>query len=478
MREQKQWQIEGWIPLVAGLSWLWAGMSGGVVGLLFCLLPGVPLLATGGSKLLWPGDPRIQQFAALGGVLGVVVAIPGLFFIGFLPALMLAALSAASFVAAGTVSVKQEPHVDGVPEPRPSLSLHAQVAIDDALLATMQFGMTVPSGEQASRVEHEVKAARDLYQSRGWLEKPDTYHLEPPPLEAPRIRDRQVRGRGGRHHYEHLSFESEYEPHAEEPGRERWLSYERNRTAHAWVMRQPSAEPRPWVVCIHGYQMGSPTIDIGAFDPRFLVDELGLNVVFPVLPLHGPRKMGRRSGDGFLAGDILDSVHGEAQAMWDIRRLVSWARGQGAPAVGVHGLSLGGYNAALLASLQPDLACAIAGIPATDFARLVWRHAPPLQLAYMEHQGVVHDEVAEVLRVVSPLALEPLVPRDGRAIYGGVADRLVPPDQVRDLWRHWEEPDMVWYQGAHITFQLDSRVRELVKRVLCERLLEKEALPA
>ena len=53
---------------------------------------------------------------------------------------------------------------------------------------------------------------------------------------------------------------------------------------------------------------------------------------------------------------------------------------------------------------------------ATDFARLVWRHAPPLQLKFMEHQGVVHDEVAEVLRVVSPLALEPLVPMEGRAI--------------------------------------------------------------
>ena len=71
------------------------------------------------------------------------------------------------------------------------------------------------------------------------------YHREPPPLEAPQIRDREVRLRGGRVHYEHVSFDSEYEPYAEEPGRERWLSYERNQTAHAWVLRQPSSEPRP-----------------------------------------------------------------------------------------------------------------------------------------------------------------------------------------------------------------------------------------
>lgn len=164
--------------------------------------------------------------------------------------------------------------------------------------------------------------------------------------------------------------------------------------------------------------------------------------------------------------------------MWDIRRMISWVRAQGAPAVGVHGLSLGGYNTALLASVEPDLACAIAGIPATDFARLVWRHAPPLQLKYLEHRGVVHDEVVEVLRVVSPLALEPLVPKAGRAIYGGVADRLVPPDQVRDLWAHWDEPEIVWYQGAHVTFQLDKRVQRMVKQVLTERLLDHETASA
>jgi hypothetical protein len=478
MREQPRVQGMGWIPLVAGIAWLWAGVSVGLLGLLLCLVPGIPLMATGGSKLLWPGDPRIQQFAALGGLLGVLVAIPGLFFIGVSSSLLLAILSAASFVVAGLVSVRQEPHFESVPEPRPSLSLYAQVAVDDALLATMQIGMKVPTGKQAGLVEREVRDARALYQAQAWLEKPASYHREPPPLEALRIRDREVRLRGGRIQYEHLSFESGYEPHAEEPGRDRWLSYERNRIAHAWVLRRPTSEPRPWVICIHGYQMGGPTIDIGAFDPRFAVDELGLNLVFPVLPLHGPRKMGRRSGDGFLAGNILDSVHAEAQAMWDMRRLIGWVRGQGAPAVGVHGLSLGGYNAALLASVEPGLACAIAGIPATDFARLVWRHAPPLQLRYMEHQGIVHDEVVEVLRVVSPLALDPLVPKDGRAIYGGVADRLVPPDQVRDLWRHWDEPDIVWYQGAHVTFPLDPRVRSLVNRVLSERLLGSGAEPA
>jgi hypothetical protein len=76
---------------------------------------------------------------------------------------------------------------------------------------------------------------------------------------------------------------------------------------------------------------------------------------------------------------------------------------------------------------------------------------------------VVHEEVAEVLSVVSPLALEPKVPHERRYIFGAVADRLVPPDQVRDLWRHWGRPRMVWYQGGHVTFRFHEPVRLLLR---------------
>jgi dienelactone hydrolase len=99
-------------------------------------------------------------------------------------------------------------------------------------------------------------------------------------------------------------------------------------------------------------------------------------VLIPVLPLHGPRRIGRMSGDGFLSGNVLDTIHAEAQAVWDARRLIGWARAEGAPLVGVHGLSLGGYTTALLASLQEGLSCVIAGIPVADLARTFWRHGP------------------------------------------------------------------------------------------------------
>jgi hypothetical protein len=67
---------------------------------------------------------------------------------------------------------------------------------------------------------------------------------------------------------------------------------------------------------------------------------------------------------------------------------------------------------------------------------------------------------------VSPLAIPPRVAPAHRAIFGGLADRLVPPDQVRDLWRHWDEPRLVWYPGAHLTFNLHADVKVLIRETL------------
>jgi hypothetical protein len=73
-----------------------------------------------------------------------------------------------------------------------------------------------------------------------------------------------------------------------------------------------------------------------------------------------------------------------------------------------------------------------------------------------------------VLSVVSPLALEPKLPVERRYIFGAVADRLVPPDQVRDLWRHWDRPHIDWYQGGHITFRAHPSVVRLISSGLRE----------
>jgi len=458
MYEQPRWPREALVPILAGLVWLWCAASFGLVGFLFSMIPGVLLLGSGTSLLFWPGDDRITQFSALGGLLGVPLALPVFFVSGFWLGVLLVGLSAASFLAAGVAAIRQEPHVPGVPAARLDTRTAAQVAVDEVLLSTMALTRDSPWGRERERILHEAEEAQAQFAAQGWLEKPDGYHRDPPDLTEVEVSHGRTLGTD----YETWCFESGYEPVPGEPARERWLGYVANRTARARVLRARGGEERPWLLCIHGYQMGWPFTDVGAF--RRIWQRYDLNVVLPVLPLHGPRKMGRRSGDGFLDGDVLNSVHAEAQAMWDMRRLLSYLRGPvGASKVGAFGLSLGGYNTALLASLDGDLACAIPGIPACDFSRLMWRHGAPLELKAVEHHGMVQQIADDVLSVISPLALEPLVPKQHRAIFAGTADRLVPPDQVHDLWVHWGEPRIHWYQGAHMTFMLDPAVERLIR---------------
>ena len=70
--------------------------------------------------------------------------------------------------------------------------------------------------------------------------------------------------------------------------------------------------------------------------------------------------------------------------------------------------------------------------------------------------------------VIAPLAMAPRVPREGRMIFAGTADRLVPSDQIVDLWRHWEEPEIVWYEGTHVSFANERSVWAGVDRTLRE----------
>jgi hypothetical protein len=322
---------------------------------------------------------------------------------------------------------------------------------------------------EGRRVADEVEQAIDLFDQRGWLADPRRYHPKPPALARAKLGPGRFPGLA----YRQMRFESGYEPHPGEPGRERWLSYRANRTAHAWIL-QHRGRPRPWLVCIPGYRMGSPLVDFTAFRARWLHKGLGLNVAIPVMPLHGPRRSGWRGGDGYFAGDFVDTLHALAQALWDVRRLVGWLQDGGAPAVGLYGISLGSYTTALVASFADDLDCAIAGIPATDFMRLVRSHVPKVVLRGAEMVGLSVERLEKLLSVVSPFSFRPRLARRRRFLYAGVRDRLAPPDHARDLWRHWEEPRIGWYSGGHVSFLWEPAV----KTFLLDALRDAELLPA
>lgn len=464
IKEQARWQSAAFIPLGAGALWILLSAGHGVAALLVALIPGAVLLATGGSLLLWAGSLKIPQFMALGGLVSAGLAVIATIWLGMADALLLLILGAFTFVVAGRVGLGQESLPDGGPEPAITPSLAAKAALDDALLAYFTTIAHVPTGDAARRVAGEVDSLLDS--TTAAAEDPNRFLPQPPALVDVDISP----GRWGRHTFERLHFDSHYVPPEGSPGAQRWESYAANHTAHAWMLRHSGA-PRPWLVGIHGYRMGWPLLDLALFRPDWLHQTLGFNVLIPVLPLHGPRRAGLLSGDFYMDGDILNLVQAQSQAMWDIRRLIDWLRNtQHAPRIGVLGYSLGGYNAALLASVEAGLDCVIAGIPASDLARLQWRHMPEMPLRYLASLGTDRARVEHAYRRISPLTAPCRVPWAGRFIFAGQVDRLAPPQQVLALWKHWQEPVTCWYPGGHLTFRGRDEVTRFVAKALSSRL--------
>ena len=341
---------------------------------------------------------------------------------------------------------------------RPSAGLAAQVLLDEVMIAAFRHPRLLPKDEDYAAAARDLAEAQAVLEAGGWLADPRGYHPAPPAPDLVVHRHGQVPGL----RYEHLAFPSAWEPRPGEPGRDRWLSYTANRTAHAWIARSRTPSTS-WVVCVHGFGMGSnPLFDLNAFRASQL-SRAGLNVAVVVLPMHGRRSAGKALGVGFMSIDLVDSMHGLAQAAWDARRLVAWLRReQGAELVGLMGHSLGGHVVSLVAGIEPGLSCVIAGIPVVDLPDLYRRHSPPGIAREAQRYGVLGAPVDAVHRVVSPLSFDCLVPQEGRFIFAGLGDRMATFGHAHRLWMHWGRPQLATYEGGHVGFYWSGAVRRFV----------------
>jgi hypothetical protein len=341
----------------------------------------------------------------------------------------------------------------------------AQVALDDLVVTvahvrgrdtTLDFDS--PRDDQRAEQRGAVRRLTEA----GAFAASSVLFPTPPPVSATRLTRRRRYGVK----FEHVSFESGYEPPAAVPGSDAWRAHEGGRHAHAFLLRHQG--PRPWLVALHGYGTGEP-YDLWWMGSVAAHRQLGVNVMNVVLPRHGTR--GRAESDDRFPGlDPFVNLFGFAQAIWDIRRAIGWARTQGATRIGVHGISLGGYVAALLAGIEPGLDCVIAGTPVVDFGQLTSRHMARYEGDDHVLVRAVRDEAATALnRLVAPLTYPPLVAHEGRFIYAAVGDRMATPEQAVALWRHWDSPAILWVQTSHIGAALARQSRRFVHAALRTR---------
>jgi len=272
--------------------------------------------------------------------------------------------------------------------------------------------------------------------------------------------------RGGRR--EHLSWHSGYRTWDPQYQNE-YDGYERNTQACAEAMLH-EGYGHDTVICLHTWTTGYFALQRQVY----MADKLyraGLNVVLPMLPFHGSRNpAGSRFGGQFFPGTVPQRTN-EAfgQSVWDVRSLVRWLRAEGCGKVGVMGMSLGGYVAGLLASVDAELDFAIPMIPMVSMADLLWEHGAehPIRKE-AEGRGITLDLTRSLYRVHSPLELAPRLPAERLMLVAGTGDRICSPEHVERLWEHWGRPRIHWFPGGHILHFRRRRLFDEVLRFIAE----------
>jgi hypothetical protein len=333
--------------------------------------------------------------------------------------------------------------------------------------ASLVGAFALPSGFRPAAIGRAIDEER-LYTAAVDDGDPGLF-FRPPPGGVRVMRHRPLPphfpARGGT--CEDLRFESPFEP-ASPSERGPYLAHRRNRTAHARFWRHHGA-PRPALVAIHGFSADPYWLNEWFFDlPSFY--RMGFDVLLVTLPFHGRRRepLAPFSGHGFFAG-LQRMNEAFAQTVHDLRVFDRFLRADhGSPAVGVTGVSLGGYTAALYAALEPGLAFSVPNVPLVSVADLVleWRPLGPVVRALLRRSGRRLADVRRFLAVHSPLTWPAAIPRERLMVIGGAGDRMAPPKHARLLWDHWGRPRVHWFRGSHL-LHLDrrdyqARLRELL----------------
>lgn len=227
--------------------------------------------------------------------------------------------------------------------------------------------------------------------------------------------------------------------------REKYLGVRNNRVAHARWFRH-AGEPRACAVLLHGYLGGNFALEERVLPVRRLYDA-GLDVVLSVLPLHGHRRSERRgawAAPAFPSSDPRFTLEGFRQLVFDQRALFGLLRAEGAPRLGVLGTSLGGYSAALLATLEAGLDFAVLFIPLGAIEDVVRRPDDSAQ-----EREALRDALRAAQRPISPLSRPSLVARERVVVIAGESDLITGLAQAELLAGHFDAP-VSRFAGGHV----------------------------
>ncbi len=194
----------------------------------------------------------------------------------------------------------------------------------------------------------------------------------------------------------------------------------------------------------------------------------GVELWYPWLPSHGPRTpSGSVSGVDCLSADLPRTAQAIRHGVLETLELARWLRARDQP-VGIVGVSLGGWIAALAATEFADFERVVLYTPVVDPARsfsespLVGHIRGGLAAA-----NVGRDLTAELLARVAPVERSLRVPREQVLLLGARHDNVVAVPSLERVAARWG-CGLEWLDAGHITAQWSPRGRRSARRWLAE----------
>lgn len=303
-----------------------------------------------------------------------------------------------------------------------------------------------------------LQGMAEIYGRPELVERPETFFPRAAPI-APEIR--RVRGYGKSGEVLDLRWRSDYEPLWGQPGfmpdiavenidrsgsvRSKYLAEAQNLFGHARWFRHVSGT-RPAVLIMHGYLAGEFNVEEQVWPTRALFSA-GYDVIFSLLPFHGARKARLLSPPRFPASDPRFTIEGFRHLVFDHIALADYMLLGRVSSLGLMGMSLGGYGASLLSTLDPRWAFVVPVVPLSCTAQFAFdtgRFVGTPEQQRMQQEALRAAQIA-----VSPLARPSKVGADRMVIVAGSSDLVTGLPHATRLAQHFGS-DLRTFEGGHL----------------------------
>ena len=197
----------------------------------------------------------------------------------------------------------------------------------------------------------------------------------------------------------------------------------------------------------------------------------GCDIWMPRLPEHAERTPpGSLSGERCLSADIGATAQALQRAVAELLWLEAWLRRRGYSRVALWGMSLGGWVAALGASLSASWDAVALWAPVVEPAETVWSSpiATPICRALAE-AGIDREQAASMFHHYRAARRPLAVPRDRVLVVGARYDNVVGRRGLARSAAGWG-CGVWWVPHGHISLMISRATRQATGRFIADRL--------